>query len=148
MVDVRMFDTIEEMQVFLAENQKAADTQIKDWQRAVRPGDFIMRFADFGGEMLAIYGEILDAIELERPHHDMGSFEDRMEFEAVQDRYKVDGHWHQSFRFGRFYSPLCDEGEYGDIHLSTITCVITADLFQMARAAGWPQPVQASPTVE
>lgn len=143
-----MFDTIEEMQVFLSENQKAADAQIKDWQRAVKPGDFVMRFAEFGGEVLAIYGEVLDAIELERPHHDMGSFEDRMEFEAVKARYKVDGHWHQSFRFGRFYSPLCAEGEYGDIHLSTIACVIEKEMFEMAKAAGWPQPTPPPAVIE
>ena len=35
------------------------------------------------------------------------------------------------------YSPLCVEGEFGDIHITRIAVKIPSELFERARANGW-----------
>jgi len=139
---VQFFDSMEELQETLRENQRRADARIEDWQREVKPGDKVIRLAEMNAgplrRLLLIYGEIIDPIEAERPHYDLTQPEEQAEFNYVCQRYA--GEWSESFCFGRFYSTLCSEGEYGDIHRSTITSIISDEEFEEYRKAGWPQP--------
>lgn len=134
---IEVFDSAEEMLRALRESREAADAHIRSWQREIRPGDKVLRMAPVDGSLLVIYGEILDVVETERPHYDLSDPEARAEFEFVCAQFGPE--WQASYRFGRFYSPLCPEGELGDIHLATITCILTEDEFVEARVQHWPQ---------
>jgi len=46
-------------------------------------------------------------------------------------------HRRQGFVFGRFFSPLCVEGELDDTHITRIAAKIPRALFERARANGW-----------
>jgi len=41
-------------------------------------------------------------------------------------------------RLCKCYSPLCVEGEYGNIYVATMTKQLTCFQFETARARGWP----------
>jgi hypothetical protein len=133
------FKTDEELRAFAEENLKAANRLIQPWHHELKPGDCILRFATFWNTVITIYGELLDPIELDRPHYNLEKQEDQKEFAAVQGKYAPNGPWYRSFRFGRFYSPLCSEGELDSIHLSDVACVIPREVFEVKRQERWPQ---------
>ena len=105
---VEFFDSLEEAQARLRQAMEAADARVKPWQAAVKVGDCFI--ADSGEEDLVVFGEVL---------------------EAYQEAHL------QHFRFCRCYSVACQEGEVGDVHVSTILCVISREVFELARLHGW-----------
>jgi hypothetical protein len=62
--------------------------------------------------------------------------ETRAEQEFEQRSYKegVARGYHPAHAF----SEWCPSGEYGDVHISTVTLVLTREQFEMARRMGWP----------
>jgi hypothetical protein len=90
--------------------QQAAAEQIQPWQRELKPGDFFYRNHPCG---VTIFGEVLpvDADEAD---------------EQMPD-----------YRFVRAYSQVLPEGEMGEIHISTVAGVLTAEDFAAAKARGW-----------
>jgi len=122
---VEFFDSDEEMQAALAANREAASAQVRPWQRAVKPGDFYVHYnAEYE---LFVFGEILDPVALCEP-------------DEVEYLTKTYAQPHMAdFRFARAHSPMCEEGELGDIHVLTIGAVISKDLFEQYRALDWPQ---------
>lgn len=118
-------------------NKERADQQIEGWQRSIRPPAKVIRIAEAAGKLLLIYGSIIDPVESERAHYNLNDPMDAAEFQFVEQRFGSD--WQRSFRFGRFYSPLCVEGEFGQIHLATITGVLTEAEFKAAQEQEWPQ---------
>lgn len=139
-MSVRAFDDIEEMFQAMASDREAADARVEPWQRTVRPGDHVVRIVDIDPvrvEHVLVYGEIIDPIESEKAYYNLRDPEQAAAFEHVKICYG--DQWSRSYCHGRFYSPLCREGEYGDVHRATLTAVITAEEFEAAREAGWPQ---------
>lgn len=122
---VEFFDSDEEMQAALAANREAASAQVRPWQRAVKPGDFYVHYNE--EHELFVFGEILDPVATCDPD----------EVEYITKTY-AQPHM-ADFRFARAYSPLCDEGELGDIHVLTIDVVIWKELFEQYRDLDWPQ---------
>lgn len=93
----------------LAELKNAADARILPWQNALKKGD---RFFYYSAEAeVVIWGEVL---------------EDQTDPEMF------------GYRFCRCYSPIVPTGEMGDVHVSVIHRVVSSDVFEMARATGWP----------
>ena len=131
---VRTFENFEEMVDFMAANRRTADSNIQDWQREIKPGDFVVRVYS---EDLLIFGEILDIIEIEKQYYDLDDEEQAEEFSFTEEHYREGGNWHGSYRFGRFYSIMCPEGELGDIHLSTIFGKIPHEVFEACMEKGW-----------
>ena len=117
--------------------RKWADAHIKDWQRSVRTGSFVLRLAEVDGKLLLIYGEIIDRVETERPHYDLDDPMQAAEFDHIERKFGPE--WLRSFRYGRWYSPKVVEGEFGSAHIATLTAEITGSEFQAAREQGWPQ---------
>jgi len=105
---VEFFDSVEEADARLREAMKAADAKVRPWQTAIGPGDCFV--ADSGEEGLLVFGEVLEAYA--EPHL-------------------------QHYRLCRCYSVACPEGEVGDVHVSTILCVIDRGVFELARQHGW-----------
>jgi hypothetical protein len=118
-MEVEFFDTMEEAMERIEEARIAADTKVKPWQAALKPGDL---FIANSGDDLLVFGEVLEGYKEARLQH---------------------------YRFCRCYSVACPEGELGDMHVSTIACRVSRQFFEEMRRAGWamegPPPAPAAP---
>ena len=124
-MDVKTFDDIGD---FFAQQAKAleeANKRIQPWQAEIKVGDCFVRLYQMGDRVIQIYGEVIDALEAERQ---AGADEDEVAY--VKSLYEDPGR--QGFRFTKSYSVLCREGELGDVHVSTMTRVITRAEFESA----------------
>lgn len=113
--------------------RKAADERVDPEQVALRPGDFCARVA----HGIVIYSEILDAAAHllgDRALEDLDE-DEKEEYESVRDSY-TEEHM-KNYRFTRSYSSLCPNGELGDIHVSTVSRVISQKEFQSAKNRRW-----------
>jgi hypothetical protein len=43
----------------------------------------------------------------------------------------------QHYRFCRCFSVVCPEGELGDVHVSTVRCIMSRGLFERLKEQGW-----------
>ena len=107
-MQVEFFDSLEAAQARLQQATKAADANVRPWQAAVRPGQLFI--AESGEEGLLVFGEVLEAYREERLRH---------------------------YRFCRCFSQAVPEGELGDVHVSTILCVVGREFFEAMRQEGW-----------
>ena len=124
-MNVTFYDSFEEMQDSLAKAREVAATFVKPFQKAVKAGDF---YVHYNPEYeLVVYGEVLDPVA-------------SAEADEVAYLTEVYAQPHMAdFRFARAYSPLCDDGELGDIHLTTIHKIISKEQFEQFKALDWPQ---------
>ena len=106
-MEVEFFSSTEEAIERLEEARKAANGRVKPWQAQVKQGQYFVVVCDEG---LVIYGEVLEDYQEERLQH---------------------------YRFCKCYSVACPQGELGDVHVSTITRVITKVEFDEAHQSGW-----------
>jgi len=106
-MEVEFFDSLEAMQQRLQQAMKAADGCVKPWQAAVRPGEW---FVSDGGDGLLVFGEVLEGYEEAHLRH---------------------------YRFCRCFSVACPEGELGDVHVSSILALLSRQVFEEVRRAGW-----------
>ena len=133
---VRAYDSAIEMWEAMQRDRQAEDKQIEPWQRLVKPGQYVIRLTEMCGDALLIYAQVLDPVELERQHYDLTDPLEEAEFEYTRSHYGAP--WQESYVFGRWYSQLCREGEYGQAHRCTLTAVITPTEFEHSREMGWP----------
>lgn len=124
-------DNIDEIISLMRKAQEEADSLVKPWQATAKPGDKFLRFTESFGEVIVIYGEILDPIEEEI---EAGASEEDLEWQRAN---RAESHM-KNYRFSRCYSQMCDEGEYGDIHVSTIATFMPNATFEEAKRLGWP----------
>jgi len=111
--------------------REAADQKVQPRQAALKVGDFFVRQA----HGLTVYSEVLDAAALildGRAVEDLTE-EEREEYEGVRDSYKE----MENYRFTRSYSRVCPKGELGDVHVSTVSRVISREEFRAAQKNEW-----------
>jgi hypothetical protein len=107
-MEVEFFDSLEEAQACLRQAMEAADSRVKPWQAAVKVGDCFV--ADGDEEDLVVFGEVLEGYQEAHLRH---------------------------YRFCRCFSVACPEGEVGDVHVSTVLCLVSRAFFEAMRQAGW-----------
>ena len=107
-MEVEFFDSLEAAQARLRKAMESADVRVQPWQAVVKVGDCFI--ADGGEDDLLVFGEVLEAYT--EPHL-----------------------WH--YRFCRCFSVACPEGEVGDVHVSTMLCLVSRTFFEAMRQAGW-----------
>ena len=107
-MEVEFFDSLEEAQARLRQAMEAADARVKPWQAAVKVGDCFI--ADGGEEDLVVFGEVLEGYTEAHLRH---------------------------YRFCRCFSVACPEGEVGDVHVSTVLCLVSRAFFEAMREEGW-----------
>ena len=129
MVNFTSYDSDEEMADALSAANSEASLRVDDWQAAITAGCFY--YAVDYEEQLVIYGMVLDPVAGERA---AGASEREVQY--VEEMYKAPGM--ESYRAARSYSVYCPEGEMGDIHVSTVSGVLTQGQFEAAREQGWP----------
>jgi hypothetical protein len=100
-MEFESYDSLDAMYKAMEEQRMLADSFVKPFQKAASPGDYYTQATDYG---FTIYGEILQDPEPRPP-------------KLV------------NYRFVEAYSVACPDGERGDIHVSSIDRIITADEF-------------------
>lgn len=135
MVEV-FFGTPEELEEHMASSREAADAAVRE-EQILQPGDCYVAYER--SLNLFIYGEILDAAEETRKGRELSELDEdeTAEYHSMVDIYSQP---HMKyFRFARAYSPICPDGELGDVHLCTVGAKISRKAFDLAKAGNWPQ---------
>ena len=130
-MSVKTYDSFEEMMAEIHANREAADAQVGPEHTQYKIGGHYARFMlDIG---LIIYGELLDPVQEEI---DAGADEQEV---AFQRHLRAQPHMKHYF-FTRSYSqaPGCDDGEYGDVHVSAMNVPLTKEEFERGKELGWP----------
>jgi hypothetical protein len=115
-MEVEFFDSLEAAQARLRQAMEAADARVTPWQAAVKVGDCFI--ADGGEEDLFVFGEVLEDYQEEHLRH---------------------------YRFCCCFSVACPEGEVGDVHISTVLCLVSRAFFEAMREQGWQTEVGPRP---
>ena len=135
---IKSFDNLEDF--FAAETtaRNEADAGVEPFQAKLKPGDFFVRV--YAHADVVIYGEILvpgsdeELTEDGLSEEDLAEIKAEYEAEAALRNQPQMRHYH----FSRCFSQMCQEGEVGDVHASTIAAVIPRSSFEEARKLGWP----------
>jgi len=85
-----------------------ADEKVQDWQRAIRKGDYYRQETEYGFDA---YGKVLK--------------------NAYREKNL------RNYRFVKAYSEACPEGELGDLHVSSVSEIITKEQFEKVRQNDW-----------
>ncbi len=108
-MSITPFESFDEMMEQMRRDQEAADARVQPWQATIKPGDY---FRKPSGYDFPTYGEILKDEQRRDP--------------ALRH-----------YRFCKAYSIACPDGEMGDVHISTIECLLSRAEFEDARRRGW-----------
>ncbi len=112
-------DNFDEFVKHIQSMRSKRDEEVEAWQQEVTAGDYFVRIYD----ELIIYGRV-EELKFE---------EDRQVF-ASPHMKNVRSTW--------CYSQLCDEGEPGNTHVSTMALKITKAQFDSARTMLWPSDLK------
>jgi hypothetical protein len=108
----------------LDQRRRELDAQVQPWQHDLKVGDCYVLVVDDEGDLLYTYGEII-AYEPEA--------EDRPDdYTARRVIYPNSRYVHGG------YSRYDFEGEYGTLHVATVSGPLTRESFERARQLGWP----------
>jgi hypothetical protein len=131
-MDVGTREGLVEMLEEIEKAGKQADAGCRDWQLAIKPGDFVLLLDSESG--LTVYGEILDpAANGNAPAEASRSWEGDAFYSGPGPSRRVTG-----YRFGRWWSAACPDGEYGSNHAWQIATTMSREEFEEARRLGWP----------
>ena len=124
------FKTLSDMIEFLQTQRDDAVARTPE-SMEVAVGDHVLRMESIGSKILAIYGTITDPLDywLENPPE---TEDDRAEMDyevRCNARDREDG-----FTFGKWYSEMCPDGEFGTAHRSTLDLKLSPENFERARA--------------
>jgi hypothetical protein len=112
---MRIINDIDEFFEAEKQNRETADSHVEHWQEGLKAGDHFIRVH----HDLIIYGKV-EGIKYK---------EDREVYAQPHMKH---------YRPTRCYSAICPDGEYGDIHVSTVSTKISPTQFNLAAQMGWP----------
>lgn len=108
------FESVGDLFDQIQKDRQAADDRVELWQEKIQVGDFFVRLANCMGTPIMVFGEVVES-----------------QYEEDRESYARPHMKH--FRLTKSFSVLCSEGEFGDVHVSTIDSVITKGMFEAAR---------------
>ena len=117
MTTVTSFDNVEDMFAHIDSQREAADSRVEGWQEKLTYGDYFIYYERSIG--VVIYG-----------------FIETLEDDEDKELYAEPHMKH--YRPTRCYSRMCPEGEYGDVHVSSVDMIVSKDTFEKARQQNWP----------
>lgn len=134
MTIVKSYESPEAMFADLARAREAADARVLPMQEDIKIGDCFIRYAPEAD--LVIYGEVIDPLAFyEGKDLDADDGELRAE-KAYEEKLRAEPHM-KNFRFSKCYSVACEDGELGDVHVSTML-PIPRKYFEAAQRLTWP----------
>jgi hypothetical protein len=110
-MNITFYNSTEEMLDDLSRAMQEADEQVKLWQAEIKKGDCFWRDTEYGFQ---IYGKVL-----KKPF--CSSVTRRNENREEHLRH---------YRFCKYYSEVCPDGELGDVHVSVISGLLTREEFE------------------
>ena len=109
------FTDFHEFLAWQAQKEDEANARVTDFQRKLKPGDFVFRVVEMGQHPLLVLGQTFTP---QAWYADMspkyGEEESRQEADSISERFQ------RGYLFGRWYSLIESQGEYGDAHISTL----------------------------
>lgn len=120
-----------EMQAYLIQAQADADAAIHPAQRAVTFGDHWAQFVDIANRIV-VFGHTLTLTEVKFTEMYAGA----TLAEAKAAVRETNEAMANNFLYGRAYSILCPEGEYGNTHKSVVW-PIEESLYNAAHEVNW-----------
>jgi hypothetical protein len=116
-MDITAFNSFGDMMNHIAAQKDAADARVESWQEDLKEGDCFIRYEHSIG--VVIYGVV-----------------EALEYDEDKELY-AEPHM-KNFRPTRCYSYMCPEGEYGDVHVCSVSMIIPKSIFETAKQLGWP----------
>jgi hypothetical protein len=117
---VLSFESFEDLANYISSNEETAKVVAGQKEGLLKVLTHGTYFASIRPDLeLVIFGEVLEHTKY--PEDTAGILARRV----------------NGYIFGRCYSVLCHDGELGDTHVGNITCKITKQVFDRARANGW-----------
>lgn len=128
MSNVQGFDNIEDMFAWMREREQAANDRVSPEQAEIGYGAWWMR----PYEDIIIFGYVPTQEEQEASERALGADDEEIEYQRdmLADAYG------RGYRYGKAYSEIEPEGEWGSTHISTMV-EISEELFNLARDRGW-----------
>lgn len=114
--------------------ERSLKAEAVDWQRNVAPPCHVRRvYLPPDGPEVTIYARIFTADEVfDQERARAASVE-----EASRTAYRVTDALTRGWLYGRFYSTLVTEGEFGCVHRAQVSAVVPSVEFEGARTRGW-----------
>ena len=100
-MNITFYDSAEEMLDALTEAMEAADERVQEWQKTIKKGDCFWEKTEYG---FNVYGEVLEDA-------------------CCEEHLKC-------YRFCKCHSEACPEGEMGDVHMSSISGILSREEFE------------------
>lgn len=123
------FNDIDEALAWIQKNEELANRKVHPIQQKVVRGTYALRLY---AEELTIYGYVLSEEEVRQGEVDAGADEDELNFTMEH----LEGSYQRGYRFGKWHSVACHDGELGDAHVSTLM-PITKEDFELAKLSDW-----------
>lgn len=124
------FNSLEEILEYQEKAYNEAEARTLDIQREITYGDYVFRLH----EEILIFGRVSTQEEFLgnnlRGQEDEYNDEIRAEWAGIEEAHT------RGYRYGRYHSNVCPEGEWGSSHVSTLW-KITADDFEVAERNDW-----------
>jgi hypothetical protein len=117
------FDSFEAMQEYMDSAERKANDRVTDLQRTIHPGDFVVRPIEVGGVPTLIVGKTYSVDQLVESERNAGAVLEELEYITASYKQRIG----RGYLFGRWYSVLERDGEYGDAHISTLLPVKETD---------------------
>jgi hypothetical protein len=135
------FESYEEMLEYTEKQHAELVARMKDLppqQEQITFGSHVLRLVPIGDEnVLVIFGRVYTIEETELLEIQAGADVLGGELRTIMEKFTSlheDG-----YRYGRWYSEVCPEGEVGDAHVTTLWPITEAD-YQHALNNGWLCP--------
>lgn len=126
---IQGFDSTEEMIEYVKEQERQSNADALPEQFAINWGDRVIRVVDD----LAIWGHIYTWDEFLKDNTEAGQQSDEeilLELEGLKDAHL------RGYRYGRWYSEVEPDGEYGSAHVVSLWPITWSD-FEVARRNEW-----------
>jgi hypothetical protein len=124
------FESQEEMAAYMAEQEALATADALPEQWEITWGDRVLRMVD---DTLAVFGHIFTEREFLAENSKPGQAPDEeilYELDSLRDAHT------RGYRYGRWYSTVEPDGEYGSAHVVSLWGISKQD-FATARSNGW-----------
>lgn len=135
MVDVRMYDSVDDMFADIRRAEEEAMKRAVSFQHALTQESetcYTMRLEPEYGDPLLICSEFPSYAELKANEIRLGASEEEADYgDTTLRESRTRGHM-----FGRHYSVIEPEGEWGSAHIATLI-PITKETFEFFKERGW-----------